>query len=64
MAIKKVWIEKDCTACELCVEICPEVFELPGDIAVIKEGSDLNKHEDKIKEAAEDCPVEVIHHQE
>lgn len=64
MAIKKVWIEEDCTACELCVEICPEVFELPDDIAVVKEGADFSKHEDNIKEAAGECPVEVIHYEE
>jgi ferredoxin len=28
MAIKKVWIEEGCTACGLCVEICPvEIFK-------------------------------------
>lgn len=64
MAIKKVWIDDDCTACGLCVDICPEVFELPDDIAVVKVGVDFGKHEDGIKESAESCPVEVIHFEE
>lgn len=64
MAIKKVWIEEDCTACNLCVDTCPEVFELPDDIAVAKEGVDYSAYEDEIKEAAESCPVEVIKYEE
>jgi ferredoxin len=64
MAIKKVWIDEDCTACGLCVDICPEVFDLPDDIAVVKEGANLSDNEDEIKEAAESCPVEVIHYKE
>jgi ferredoxin len=64
MAIKKVWIEDDCTACGLCVDICPEVFDLPDDIAVVKEGADFSRHEDEIKEAADSCPVEVIKFEE
>jgi ferredoxin len=64
MAIKKVWIEQDCTACGLCVDISPDVFELPGEIAVVKEGANFGEHEDEIKEAAESCPVEVIRYEE
>jgi len=59
MAISKIWIEEGCTSCSLCEDTCPEVFEMP-DIAVVKEGVDLNAFEDEIKEAAISCPVEVI----
>jgi len=59
MAIKKVWVEEDCTACGLCEDICPEVFKLE-DIAIVIEGVNYADYEEKIKEAAESCPVEVI----
>ncbi|MFO8234047.1 MAG: ferredoxin [Bacteroidales bacterium] len=61
MAITKVWIEEGCTACALCEDICPEVFEL-GDReeAIVRPDADLSAYEDEIKEAAESCPVEVI----
>ncbi len=48
MAIKKVWITEDCTACELCVDLCPEVFSLPDDIAVVKKDVNFNIYEEKI----------------
>jgi ferredoxin len=64
MAITKVWIEEDCTACNLCVDICPEVFELPDDKAEVREGAEFSQYEDEIKEAAESCPVEVIKYEE
>jgi ferredoxin len=64
MPIKKVWIEEECTACELCADTCPEVFEMGADIAVVIDDADLINYEDCIKEAAEDCPVEVIHYEE
>ncbi len=59
MAITKVWIEEGCTACGLCEEICPEVFEL-DDEAFVKSGVDFSQYEDGIIESAESCPVEVI----
>jgi ferredoxin len=59
MAIKKVWIEEGCTACGLCEEICPEVFKLEDEATVI-EGVNYSNYEDKIKEAVESCPAEVI----
>ena len=64
MAIKKVWIEEDCTACELCVDTCPDVFEMGDETAQVIPGADLEANEDCIREAAESCPVEVIKFEE
>lgn len=63
MAIKKVSIGDDCTACGLCEEICPDVFEM-DDIAIVKEGADFASNEADIKEAVDSCPVETIHIEE
>ena len=63
MAIKKVWIDEGCTACGLCEEICPEVFNVE-DTATVIEGVNYSDFEEKIKEAAESCPVEVIKYSE
>ena len=63
MVIKKVWIEDGCTACGLCVDICPEVFKLDDEAAVI-EGAKFSGYEENIKEAAESCPVEIIKYTE
>lgn len=60
--MKKVWVDDECIACGTCVDMCPEVFELEGDIASIKEGADLTL-DDSIVEAAEACPVEAIHYE-
>jgi ferredoxin len=59
MAIASVTIEDGCTACGLCEQICPDVFEV-GDTAKVKAGVDLNQFEDQIREAADSCPVTVI----
>ena len=59
MAIKKVWVEEECTSCGLCVDICPEVFEME-DIATVIEGVNFDDYEEQIKDAAESCPADVI----
>jgi ferredoxin len=63
MAIRKVWIEEGCTACGVCSDLCPEVFVLK-DVATVAEGANFADFEDLIKEAAENCPVEVIKYSE
>ena len=49
-----------CTACELCVETCPDVFEMSDDVAVAKVGAVPEDQEELCREAAEECPVEAI----
>jgi len=59
MAITKIWIEEGCTSCGLCEDTCPEVF-LQKEVATVIEGVNYADYEEKIKEAAQNCPVEVI----
>ena len=54
-------VNKDtCTGCELCTESCPEIFEMEGDIAVVKVDKIPPEAEEAARQAAEECPVEAI----
>lgn len=53
--------KEKCIGCGLCVNLCPEVFELGEDgKAKRKEGADPEKNKDCVKEARESCPVGAI----
>lgn len=52
--------EETCIGCELCVETCPEVFEMAGDKAIAKMSDVPKDLLDSCREAAENCPVEAI----
>ena len=57
----RAWIDEDaCSGCGLCVEICPEVFEMDGDIARVKGIEVPEDEEERAEEAADGCPVEAI----
>ena len=59
----KVKIDADeCTACEECVNLVPDVFEMndDGDVAVVKVDVIPPDWEEEVREAAEDCPAECI----
>lgn len=56
----KVTIEDTCTACGLCVDTCPDVFEMGSDLAQVIVGEVPGEFEDAVQQAADDCPVEAI----
>ncbi|MFW6286310.1 MAG: ferredoxin [Candidatus Sumerlaeota bacterium] len=57
----KAQVDADaCIGCELCPETCPEVFEMDGDIAVVKVDEVPADAEDSAKEAEDLCPVDAI----
>jgi ferredoxin len=52
--------DEACVGDETCVEICPEIFEMQGDVAAAKVEEVPEELEGACKEAAESCPVEAI----
>jgi ferredoxin len=53
--------KEKCLGCGYCTSVCPEVFELGDDgKAEVREGADLEKNKDCIKEAKEGCPAGAI----
>ncbi len=57
----KVLVDENlCTGCGICVDICPEVFEMADSVSVVKVadiGEDLKA---QVEESVESCPVEAI----
>lgn len=57
----KVRVDEElCVGDETCVEICPEIFEMRGNVAVPKANQVAKELEAKCREAAEACPVLAI----
>jgi len=55
-----VRIEDTCTACGLCVDTCPKVFEMGSDTAEVIVDEVPEEYEDAVQQAADECPVEAI----
>lgn len=49
-----------CTGCGLCVDTCPEVFEMDGDVVKVLVDPVPAELGESCTEAAEGCPVEAI----
>jgi ferredoxin len=56
----RVRVEDTCTACEQCVETCPEVFQMGDQIAEVIVDEVPPEYEDAVQRAADECPVEAI----
>ena len=57
----KVKVDPDlCTGDEICIQVCPEVFEMEGDKAIVKTEEVPEDLQDSVREAADSCPSEAI----
>ncbi len=57
----KVKIDKDaCVGDGTCVEMCPEVFEMEDELAIVKVETIPEELKERVRETARDCPVDAI----
>jgi len=56
----KVVIDDECTACGICEDLCPEVFVMGDDKAVVKFDVVPDELQDTCREAVEECPNEAV----
>jgi len=57
----KLKVDKtQCLGCGMCVNMCPEVFELKNGKSSVKKNADLEKNKDCIIQAASLCPAQAI----
>ncbi len=58
--MKAIVDKATCIGCGLCVDACPEVFEMKDDKAEAKVNPVPAAAEDACRDAASQCPVEAI----
>ena len=57
----KAKVDQDtCIGCDLCTQICPEVFKMEGDKAAAYVAIVPKEFEGDCKKAADGCPVTAI----
>ena len=56
----KARVEDTCTAGELCVDTCPDVFQMGSDMAQVIVDNVPPEFEEAAQQAADECPVEAI----
>ncbi len=56
----KATVTDACISCGLCVQICPDVFEMGDDKAFTKVDEIPAEMQSLAKQAAEDCPTAAI----
>ncbi len=55
-----VRIEDSCISCGVCIDTCPDVFEMGEDIAITLVEKVPSTLIEQVEEAAYDCPVDAI----
>lgn len=61
MASRVIIDTEECSGCESCVELCPEVFAFDEDAEKAKVIKPKGGPEDCIEEAMDSCPEGCIH---
>jgi len=57
----RAFVDKDtCIGCGLCPQICPDVFKMEGEKAVVYTDPVPSEVEELAIEAADQCPVNAI----
>ena len=59
-SVMKARIEDTCTACGLCCDTCPDVFEMGDDMATVIVSEVPDEYRELAQQAADECPVEAI----
>jgi ferredoxin len=53
-------VNDGCIGCELCIQTCPEVFDMKDSLAITKVDKVPCEVKDQCIQAFEECPVECI----
>jgi ferredoxin len=56
----KVIVEDTCTQCGLCIDTCPEVFQMGPEKAEVIVAEVPAEFQELVQQAADECPVEAI----
>ncbi|MHC5034751.1 MAG: ferredoxin [Planctomycetota bacterium] len=56
----KVTVTEDCIACGLCVDTCPEVFDIGDEFAVVIVDEVPEEAMEACRLASDECPTEAI----
>ena len=56
----EAYVNEDCINCGLCADLCPEVFQLADERAIVILDEIPPEHEDCCREAADECPSDAI----
>jgi ferredoxin len=58
--MKAIVDKETCTGCGLCIDTCPNVFQMEGDVATVTKTPVPDEDYVSCRDAAEQCPVEAI----
>jgi ferredoxin len=56
----KAYVNEECILCGICVDMCPEIFELGDERAKVLAEEIPPEHQECCREAADDCPTDAI----